>query len=46
MVAMIFWDDFITQFRKITVINFVSIFGCTPVGRGLRLYDGSGLKTF
>ena len=29
-----------------TFDNFASLFGCTPAGRELRLYDGSGLKTF
>ena len=30
--------------NPVTVNNFAELFNCTPVGRGLRLNDGSGQK--
>ena len=30
----------------ITVDNFAALFNCTPVGLGVRLYDGPDLKLF
>ena len=32
--------------NQITVNNFASLSGCTPVDRASKIFDGSGLKTF